>query len=146
VKAIVKQNKLTKVFIIGSGLAFLATSATQLGNLVSSSTNQPTVSENTSQSQSAQIDAEVKGFLGVLKREPKNETALRGIKEIVSLRMKKGDVAGTKSILAQLIKIDPTNQGYKEFMAAIDKQEADAKKMGTLKPSTPQQSISTDPK
>ncbi len=134
-----KQNKLTKVFIIGSGLAFLATSATQLGNLVSSSTNQPTVSENTSQSQSAQIDAEVKGFLGVLKREPKNETALLGIREILNFRMKKGDVAGTKSILAQLIKIDPTNQGYKEFMAAINKQEADAKKMGTLKPSTPQQ-------
>jgi hypothetical protein len=136
----VKQNKLTRVFIIGSGLAFLATSATQLGNLVGSSADQPTASQNTPQSQNAQIDAEEKGFLGVLKREPKNETALLGIREILNLRMQKGDVAGTKSILAQLIKIDPTNQGYKEFMAAIDKQEADAKKMGTLKPSTPQQS------
>jgi hypothetical protein len=136
----VKQNKLTKAFILISGLAFLASSGMGLINLIGSSTDQPTASENAPQSQNAQIDAEEKGFLGVLKREPKNETALLGIREILNLRMQKGDVSGTKSLLAQLIKIDPTNQGYKEFMAAIDKQEADAKKMGTLKPSTPQQS------
>jgi hypothetical protein len=131
-----EKSKLTKVLVIGSGIAFLASSGMGLISLIGRSFEQPANSENAAQSQSAQLQAEEKGFLGVLKREPNNQTALEGL---VKIRMQKGDVNGTKAALEQLIKLNPANQGYKEFLAAIDKQIAETKKVGTLKATEPMQ-------
>lgn len=123
-------SKLTKVFVLISGMAFLSSSVLGISGLISSSLNKPAVSENAAQSQNAQFQAEEKGFLAVLKREPNNQTALRGLVEI---RMRTGDALGTKSALEQLVKLNPTNQQYKEFLAVLNKQLADTKKVGTLK-------------
>jgi cytochrome c-type biogenesis protein CcmH/NrfG len=133
-----KKKILTKVFIIGSGIAFLASSLLGIGSLMSSSVNQSANKENAAQSQNAQLQAEEKGFLAVLQREPNNQAALRGLIEI---RMRTGDAPGTKTALEQLVKLNPTNQQYKEFLTVLNKQIADTKKVGTLKPTTPQQSI-----
>jgi predicted Zn-dependent protease len=129
-------SKLTKVFVLASGMAFLSSSVLGLSGLIGKSLNQPAPSENATQSQNAQLKAEEKGFLAVLKREPKNQTALRGLVEI---RMRTGDAPGTKAALEQLVKLNPTNQQYKEFLAALNKQVADTKKMGTLKSTEPKQ-------
>ena len=133
-----KKSILTKVFIIGSGVAFLGTSLLGIGGMMSRS-NQPTASENAAQSQNAQLRASEKGFLTVLKREPNNQTALRGIGEIVNFRMQQGDVPGTKSLLEELVKVNPTKKEYKELLEAVNKQIADTKKVGTLKPTEPTQ-------
>jgi cytochrome c-type biogenesis protein CcmH/NrfG len=101
-----------------------------------SQANRPTASDNAAQSQNAQLQAEEKGFATVLKREPNNQTALRGL---VQIRMRRGDIAGTRAALAQLVKLNPTDPQYKEFLAAIDKQIADTKKVGTLKTTEPKQ-------
>jgi hypothetical protein len=130
-----KKSIWTKVFILGSGIAFLGTSLLSISGMISSS-NQPT--ENATQSQNAQLKASEKGFLTVLKREPKNQTALRGIGEILTFRMQQGDEPGTKALLEELVKIDPTKKEYKEFLDAVNKQIAD-KKVGTLKPTEPKQ-------
>ena len=87
------KSKLTQVFIIGSGIAFLASSVAGIGGLIASSLDKPTASENSARSQNAQLQAEEKGFLGVLQREPNNQTALRGL---VGIRLRRGDVPGTK--------------------------------------------------
>jgi predicted Zn-dependent protease len=129
-------SKLTKAFVLASGMAFLISSVSGLSGLFGSSLNQPVASENTAQSQSAQFKAEEKGFLAVLKREPNNQTALRGLVEI---RMRTGDAPGTKAALEQLVKLNPTNKEYKEFLTALNKQVADPKKVGTLKPTEPKQ-------
>ncbi len=129
-------NKLTKAFVLASGMAFLISSVSGLSGLFGSSLNQPVASENPAQSQSAQFKAEEKGFLAVLKREPNNQTALRGLVEI---RMRTGDAPGTKAALEQLVKLNPTNTQYKEFLTALNKQVTDTKKVGTLKPTAPQQ-------
>ena len=126
-----KQKILTKVFIIGSGVAFLASSLLGIGGLMSSSVNQSANKENAAQSQNAQLQAEEKGFLAVLQREPNNQAALKGLIEI---RMRTGDAPGTKTALEQLVKLNPTNQQYKEFLTVLNKQIADTKKVGTLKP------------
>lgn len=126
-----KNKVLTKVFIIGAGMAFLASSVAGLSGLIATSLNETPVSEKTTQSQSAQLQAEEKGFLGVLQREPNNQTALRGL---IGIRMQRGDVPGTKAALEQLVKADPDNKEYKEVLAAVNKQIADAKKVGTVKP------------
>jgi hypothetical protein len=128
-----KQSKAQKAIVIVSGIAFLGSSILGVGGLIASSLQEPTASKNPAQSQNAQLNAQEKGFLAVLKREPKNPTAIRGLSEIVNLRMQQGDIPGTRATVEQLVKIDPTNQKYKEFLAAIDKQIADSKKVGTLK-------------
>jgi cytochrome c-type biogenesis protein CcmH/NrfG len=125
-----KKKILTKVFVIGSGMAFLASSLLGIGGLIGSSFNQPAKNENAAQSQNAQLKAEENGFVAVLKREPNNQTALRGLIEI---RMRTGDAPGTKAALEQLVKLNPTNQQYKEFLTVLNKQVADTKKVGTLK-------------
>jgi predicted Zn-dependent protease len=132
----VATSKLTKAFVLASGGAFLVSSVLGLSGLMGSSISKPAAKENAAQSQNAQLKAEEKGFLAVLKREPKNQTALRGLVEI---RMRTGDAPGTKSALEQLVKLNPTNQQYKEFLAALNKQLTDTKKVGTLKPTEPKQ-------
>ncbi len=131
-----KKSGLTKVFIIGSGIAFLGSSLFGIGSMISRSIDKPAPSENAVQSQNAQLQAEEKGFATVLTREPNNQTALRGLVEI---RMRRGDVLGTKAALEQLVKLNPTNVQYKEFLAAVNKQIADTKKVGTLTPTAPTQ-------
>ena len=130
------KSKLTQVFIIGSGIAFLASSVIGIGGLIASSLNKPAANENSARSQNAQLQAEEKGFLGVLQREPNNQTALRGLVEI---RLRRGDVPGTKTALERLVKLNPDNQQYKELLIAINKQVADAKNVGTLKSPDPKQ-------
>jgi cytochrome c-type biogenesis protein CcmH/NrfG len=131
-----KKSTLTKVFILGSGIAFLASSAMGLSHLYGSSIDQTAAKENAAQSQNAQLQAEEKGFATVLKREPNNQTALRGLVEI---RMRRGDISGTKAALEQLVKLNPTNTQYKELLTAIDKQVAETKNVGTLKSTEPKQ-------
>jgi hypothetical protein len=134
-----KAKKAQKVIVILSGIAFLGSSVLGIGGLIASSLQEPTSSKNPAQSQNAQLNAQEKGFLAVLKREPKNPTAIRGLGEIVNMRMQQGDVPGTRATVEQLVKIDPSNKEYKELLAAIDKQIADSKKVGTLKPTEPAQ-------
>lgn len=125
-----KKSTLTKFFIIFAGIAFLSSSLLGMGGLISSSLNETPQNKNTAQSQNAQLKAEEKGFLAVLQREPNNQTALRGLVEI---RMRTGDAPGTKTALEQLVKLNPTNQQYKEFLAALNQQLTGTKKVGTLK-------------
>jgi thioredoxin-like negative regulator of GroEL len=134
-----EKNKFTKVFVILAGLAFLGSSVAGLSGSIGSSMNEPAATEKAAQSQSAQLAAEEKGFAAVLQREPNNQTALKGL---ISIRLKSGDIAGTRTALAQLVKLNPTERQYKELLAAIDKQIADSKKVGTLRPTEPKQSTS----
>jgi cytochrome c-type biogenesis protein CcmH/NrfG len=126
-----KKSILTKIFVIGSGMAFLASSVLGLSSLIGSSIDSPTANQNAAQSQNAQLKAEEKGFEAVLKREPNNQTALRGLVEI---RMRRGDVLGTKAALEQLVKLNPANSQYKEFLDVVNKQITESKNVGTLKP------------
>ncbi|PSB57167.1 hypothetical protein C7B77_09290 [Chamaesiphon polymorphus CCALA 037] len=108
--------------------------------MISSSLDRPAVNENAAQSQNAQLQAEEKGFATVLQREPNNQTALKGL---VSSRMRRGDILGTKAALERLVKLNPTNTQYKELLDAINKQVAESKNVGTLKPTGSQQSAPT---
>lgn len=123
-----------KIFVIISGIAFLASSLSGLANLISQSMSKPVSSESAAQSQEAELGAAEKGFRGVLKREPKNETAIRGILEIIKLRMQQGDFTGAKVLIEDLVKINPTNKEYQGLLTAVNKQISISTKVGTLKP------------
>ena len=131
-----EKNKFTKIFVILAGVAFLGSSVAGLSGSIGSSMNEPAATEKAAQSQSAQLAAEEKGFAAVLQREPNNQTALKGL---ISIRLHRGDIAGTRTALAQLVKLNPTERQYQELLTAIDKQVADTKKMGTLKIASPKE-------
>jgi hypothetical protein len=126
-------SKLTKVFVLASGMAFLTTSVLGVSGLIGSSLNQPTAKQNTAQSQNAQLQAQEKGFLAVLKREPNNATALQGMIEIWRMRIQQGDAQGVKKTIEGLVKANPKSKQYQELLVAIDKTIAGTKKVGTLK-------------
>lgn len=132
-----ETNKFTKIFTILAGLAFLGSSVAGLSGSIGSSMNEPAADEKAAQSQNAQLAAEEKGYATVLQREPNNQTALKGL---VSIRLRRGDVAGTRTVLAQLVKLNPTDRQYKELLDAIDKQITNSKNVGTLKPTEPNKS------
>jgi predicted Zn-dependent protease len=134
------QKKLTKVVVIFSGIAFLGSSVAGIGGLIASSLKQPAAKENIAHTQNAQLQAQEKGFLGVLKREPNNPTALRGAIEIWRLRIQQGDAQGVKTTIAGLVKSNPQNKIYKELLVEIDKSIAQTKKVGTLKSTESQRS------
>ncbi len=133
-----QQKKATKVVVLISGIAFLGSSLAGLGGLIASSINQPAV-ESPAQSQNAQLAAQEKGFLSVLKREPSNATALQGAIEIWRIRIQQGDAQGVKKTIEELVKTNPKNKQYKELLGAIDKTIAETKKVGTLKPTEQKQ-------
>jgi cytochrome c-type biogenesis protein CcmH/NrfG len=135
-----KQKIFTKVFLIVAGIAFLTSSLLGIGGLMGSSPSKTAQTKNDPQSQNAQLKLEENGFLAVLQREPNNQTALKGL---IQIRMSTGDVTGTKTALEQLVKLNPTNQQYQEFLTALNKQIADTKKVGTLKPTEPKQPTPT---
>jgi hypothetical protein len=128
-----ERSKLSKVLILLSGVAFLGSSVAGIGGLIASSINQPAASSNAAQSQNAQLQAQEKGFLTVLKREPNNQTALRGAIEIWQMRIQQGDAKGVKTSIEGLVKANPQNKQYKQLLGAIDKTIAETKKVGTLK-------------
>jgi hypothetical protein len=136
-----EKNKLfTKVFIIGAGMTFLASSVAGLSGLIATSLNKPTTGEKITQSQNAQLQTQERGFLGVLQREPDNPTALRGISAVWVARIQAGDAQGVKTTIDGLVKSNPQNKRYKEFQAEIDKIIASSKNVGTLNSPTPAQS------
>jgi hypothetical protein len=136
---LMERSKTQKAVVIVSGIAFLSSSVLSIGGLIASSLNKPAATETPTQSQNAQLKAQEEGLITVSKREPKNPIPLRGL---VELRMRKGDISGTKAALEQLVKIEPANKEYKEFLAAVNKQITDTKKVGTLKSTEPKQPTS----
>jgi hypothetical protein len=127
-----ENKKITKIVVLLSGVAFLGSSVAGIGGLIASSLQKPAAKENIASSQDAQLQAQEKGFLGVLKREPNNPTALKGAIEIWRIRIDKGDAKGVKTTIEGLVKSDPKNKIYKELLVEIDKSIAETKKVGTL--------------
>ena len=60
-----QKNKFTKVFVIGSGIAFLASSGMGISSMIGGSIDRPAQNQNAAQSQNAQLQAEEKGFATV---------------------------------------------------------------------------------
>jgi hypothetical protein len=126
------RDKFKKTFVILSGVAFLASSLIGLVGLFgSSASNRQT---DTAQSQNAQILAQENGYLAVLRREPKNSTALEGVGQIIQSKAQSGDLKGARTTVAELIKIDPKNKSYQDLLAQIDRDIDRTKKTNSTPP------------
>ncbi len=132
-----KRWLVTGVLVIVT-LGFLGVSIAPLVSsiLTPQPINNPIASEQTTES--SRIKIQIEGFEAVLKREPKNETALRGLLE---LRLKLKDIKGTVEPLVALANAYPEKSEYRLFLAKTrlqlqDRQGAiaDYQKVLTTKP------------
>lgn len=99
-------------------------------NTVNSALNQPTQNQTASaapkQTQNqlgkSQLTAQEHEYEVVLKQEPDNQIALKGLVE-VRLQMK--DSKGAVKPLEKLIELNPNHQEYKTLLAGLNKEKGD---------------------
>ncbi len=76
----------------------------------------------TAEAQKADIEAQARGYEEVLKREPENPTALRGLLEA---RLKLNDIKGVVDPLEKLAKLNPNMTEYSVLLAQAKQQLGD---------------------
>jgi hypothetical protein len=110
-----ERSKFTK------GLVILAVSLASGGFLLSSLlglfdlARSPVPAKNPASSQHAQVEAQENGFLEVLKKEPKNPTALQGMETVVRYYLQTGNKPKTIQALEKLIAAAPQSKNSKEY-------------------------------
>jgi hypothetical protein len=113
---------------LGTG-GMILTSLFGVLDLVKSPT--PTQVKAPASSQNAQVEAQENGYLAVLKKEPKNTTAIGGMEKVVQYYMQTGNEPKIVASLEKLIAAAPQAervQEYKKVLDTIKKAPAPAKK------------------
>jgi hypothetical protein len=110
-----ERSKFTKMLVVSAvSLAtggFLLSSLLGLVDLARS----PAPVKNAASSQNAQVAAKENGFLEVLKKEPKNPTALQGMETVVRYYLQTGDKPKTIQALEKLLAAAPEAKNAKEY-------------------------------
>ena len=70
-------------------------------------------------SRESQLQAQARGYETVLKREPENQVALRGLAET---RLQMQNAQGAIAPLQKLVQLNPGNQEYKMLLAQVKQQ------------------------
>jgi hypothetical protein len=110
-----ERSKFTKMLVISA--VSLATGGFLLSSLlgVFDLARSPAPVKNAASSQNAQVAAKENGFLEVLKKEPKNLTALQGMETVVRYYLQTGDKPKTIQALEKLIAAAPQSKNVKEY-------------------------------
>jgi hypothetical protein len=120
-----ERQKMVKVMTIGMSVAlFTPTLLTGLSTLLQKS-QPPANSAPTPVSQDAQFAAQENGYVAVLKKEPNNSTALRGLEEVATAYVADRNLPKAIEIYQKLIKAAPTSPQvpqYQQRLAALQKQ------------------------
>jgi tetratricopeptide (TPR) repeat protein len=136
---IVTQKRSAKRWIINGVLivitmSFLGISLAPMIGAIFSPTNQAS-NANTAEVSDRQekVKKQIEGYEAVLEREPKNQTALKGL---VELRSQLGDVEGVVVPLQTLAEINPDEPGYRLLLARtflqLDKRDAAVNEYRTI--------------
>ena len=80
---------------------------------------QPTAIKASSSSQDAQVAAKENGFLEVLKKEPKNFTAISGMEEVVKYYLQTSNKQKSIESLEKLIAAAPQAERAKEYAQVL---------------------------
>lgn len=126
-----KRNRwLINIVLILSVLGFLGLSfGTLLAPVFSSITggNNPQAKTSpspiaTAEAQKSDVEAQARGYEEILKREPENQTALRGLLEA---RLKLNDIKGVVDPLEKLSRLNPSMTEYAVLLAQAKQQLGD---------------------
>ena len=110
------RQRLQKVLIIGSGLAFLGTMIIPMFGMFQ---NPQTPAPTANQPPKENLQAIAQGYEKVLVREPENPTALQGLAEV---RLQMGYLKGAIPPLEKLVKLYPQETQLKQILEAIQYQ------------------------
>jgi hypothetical protein len=106
-----KSKKIVMVAVALAGGGFLLSSLVGLVELARS----PAPVKIVASSQNAQVEAKENGFLEVLKKEPKNSTAIQGMENVVRYYLQTGNKPKTIQALEKLIAAAPQSANSKDY-------------------------------
>ena len=108
-----------QIFTLLSIVSFFGSTAYGAVGAISSLT-QPTENATTAPaSRESQLQAQAQGYEMVLKREPDNQVALRGL---VETRLQMKNAQGAIAPLQKLVQLNPSEQEYKRLLAQVKQQ------------------------
>ena len=113
-----KKSILQKVFIVGSGLAFLGMMTLPMLDMFKESPDS-TQAPSSNTNPQEQLNKIADGYEKVLQREPNNPTALQGLAEI---RLKMNDLKGAIAPMEKLVALYPEEKKLKALLEAIKQQ------------------------
>ena len=121
-----------RILILVSFVSFFGSSAYGAINLIKTSLNQP--SENTARAaevvpsakdlQDSQLQMQELDYQVVLKQEPDNQVALKGLVEV---RLQMNDAKDAVQPLQKLVQLNPDKQEYKTLLAQVIQQVGKSK-------------------
>ncbi|MEB3311719.1 MAG: tetratricopeptide repeat protein [Snowella sp.] len=112
------KSTIQKVFIIGSGIAFLGMMVLPMFEMLQQPAPQ-TQAASSSTNPTEELQKIAAGYQKVLEREPNNPTALQGLAEV---RLKMGDLPGAVPPLEKLVQLYPQETQLKSLLEAIKQQ------------------------
>jgi len=114
-----------KAFAYLAAIAFFGTTISTVANLYRSAlqSGQETAAEEvpSAADQLNALEAQEKGYLIVLEREPENQTALEGL---VQTRLEMGNLEEAISPLETLVSLHPDRQDYQAILAQLKEDTA----------------------
>jgi cytochrome c-type biogenesis protein CcmH/NrfG len=111
------RQRFKQIVTLVSIVSFFGSTAYGAIGAISSSLKQPTEDATTAPtSRESQLQAKARGYELVLKREPENQVALKGLVE-VQLQMK--NPKGAIAPLQKLVQLNPSKQEYKMLLAQV---------------------------
>lgn len=111
------RQQVKQIVTLVSIVAFFGSSVYGAVGAISSSLKQPTEEATTAQPfRESQLQAQVQGYELVLKREPDNQVALRGL---VSIRLQMKNLVAAIAPLQKLAQLNPGNQEYKTLLTQV---------------------------
>ena len=129
-----KKSILQKVFIVGSGLAFLGMMTLPMLDMFKESPDS-TQAPSSNTNPQEQLNKIADGYEKVLQREPNNPTALQGLAEI---RLKMNDLQGAIAPMEKLVALYPEEKKLKALLEAIKQQVKTGKApSGVAQPAQP---------
>ncbi len=117
------QKPIHRIFTLVSMSMFAGSLLFSTAQLFSSAFEQQPVEDvaTAAELRESQLKAEEQGYELVLKREPKNQLALKGL---VDTRLQMNNSKGAKEPLEKLVKLNPDRREYKMLLAQV-KQRVD---------------------
>ena len=113
------RKQFQKIVTIVSVVSFFGSTAYGAIGAISSALKEPTETATAAASVESQLQAQERGYELVLKREPENQVALKGL---VETRLQMKNAKGAIAPLEKLVKLNPSQQEYKMLLAQVKQQ------------------------